>query len=140
MANRTLATNRRLVLYSLVMRTLGIDYAALRTPRPVETPPRLVDALGRVRPRRAWPFASSRLYVGEQEAAHGLEADHGAASSPARRINRAALRLAIFDAAVIQLGDGDVPFETEATHGARRQIHGIDANGLGVGHDAPGLG
>lgn len=139
MGNRTLATNRRLVLYSLVMRIPGIDYAAVRTTGPAETAPSLGEALRRVRPRRAWPFASYRLYVGDEEVADGVEADPGAASSPARRINRAALRLPILDAAVIQLGDGDVPFETGATH-APRQIHGIDANGLGVGHNAPSLG
>ncbi|PIB92552.1 hypothetical protein [Caulobacter sp. FWC2] len=122
------------------MRISGIDYAAVTTTRPAETAPSLGEVLGRVRPRRAWPFSSYRLYVGDEEVAHGVEADPGAASSPAHRINRAALRLPIFDATVIQLGDGDVPIETGATDGAPRQIHGIDANGFGVGHNAPGLG
>ncbi len=64
------------------MRISGIDYAAVTTTRPAETAPSLGEVLGHVRPRRAWPFSSYRLYVGDEEVAHGVEADPGAASVP----------------------------------------------------------
>lgn len=133
------ATNYRLDVYSLVMRILGVDQAALKTTSPAETPAYFVGMRGRVRSLPAFPLQGYRLYNGEDDLIRVHDVEPARTTSPSRPDPPLALRSADFDATPAKLGEPTAPFETGATPGALRQSR-TKPTGAGVHLHAPGLG